>query len=223
MTINRPSIFSAEELRSLENLFLLRQLDVILGQNANSGLYLDFHEAFHGVLVHHGVTLTHLYLGKIRAVDLHLISTRCPSLRSLTLERNRSYISESIQSSFPNLEKFHLTVRDRENNDESDRCPSSLDLSAILSAPLKDVKIAGCRTLDDSTLSGISSEIEVLELESCSNISMQSLWTVIDRPCLSSLKIHRCRLISRRDIFELTSRIQLNQWDIDVDYYSDSD
>lgn len=223
VTIDCASHLPAEDLRALDHLHLLRELHVVLERNANAGLYLDFRDAFDGLLVKHGATLLQLSLGRIRDVDLHFISQTCPQLCSLTLERNRSYSSKCIPLSMK-LVHFHLTVRDRESNDEAGRNIPAVDLSAILSSSsLKHVKIAACQTIDDATLSVISPRLESLELESCPNVSMSSLWKVIEQPCLTSLKIYRCRQITRRDIAELYQKMEQLNWDLVLDYYSDDD
>jgi hypothetical protein len=69
----------------------------------------------------------------------------------------------------------------------------------------------------------VSHDLESLELESCSNISMKSLWFVIDHSKrLSNLKIYRCQLVIEREIANLYRMIEEHHWDLDVDYYSDS-
>lgn len=166
-----------------------------------------------------------LSLGRIRNVDLHRIFQCCPRLSYLSLQRNQSYVSMLTVPRLPmNLVKFNLTTRDRESRTEEwYRDLSTLDLSTILASPfLRCVNIAGCQTIDDSILSNISQQLHILELESCRNVSMDSLWHVINQRCLKSIKIYRCQRITSHNIHELRNLISQSNWDLTVDYYSDT-
>lgn len=69
----------------------------------------------------------------------------------------------------------------------------------------------------------VGHDLESLELESCSNISMRSLWSVIHHSKrLSNLKVYRCQLVVDSEIAELHRMIEEQRWDLDVDYYPDS-
>lgn len=212
----------------MEHLHNLRELHVVLGSYCSPQLQLDFRQGFDAILLKHGSSLRHLSLGRIRNVDLERITRYCRQLSSLSLELNHSYCSEAeMTNTIRSLAKLHVTIRDRESYDENESCydvPATC-LAALISSPrIRQIKITACQTINDQILlenvSGL--HLESLELESCSNISMQSLWSVIGRSKhLSSLKIYRCRLVNDRDIAELDSTIDDQHWDLDLDYYCD--
>lgn len=219
----------AEELQALEHLHSLRELTVVLGRYSSPELQLDFREGFNTILVKHGPALRHLTLGRIRNVDLERVARYCRQLSSLSLELNHSYHSEELMTStIRSLAKLHLTIRDCEIDDENEQSrdvPTSC-LAALISSPsMRQIKITACQTIDDQVLfeSVVGQYLESLELESCINISMPSIWYVINcSKHLSNLKIYRCRLVNDRDIAELYSTIEEQHWDLDLDYYCDN-
>ena len=201
----------AEELQALEHLHSLRELNVILGSYGSPELQLDFREGFSAILIKHGPSLRHLSLGRIRNVDLEMIARYCRQLSSLSLELNHSYRSEELMTNtIRSLAKFHLSIRDSDLEDENDqnRDVPAFCLTALISSP---------------SMSVVSHHLESLELESCSNISMPSIFYVINcSKHLTNLKIYRCELVNDRDIAELYSTIDEQHWDLDLDYYNDN-
>ena len=219
----------AEELQALEHLHSLRELNVILGSYGSPELQLDFREGFSAILIKHGPSLRHLTLGRIRNVDLEMIARYCRQLSSLSLELNHSYHSEELMTNtIRSLAKFHLSIRDSDLEDENDqnRDVPAFCLTALISSPsMRQIKITACQTINDQVLfeSVVSHHLESLELESCSNISMPSIFYVINcSKHLTNLKIYRCELVHDRDIAELYSTIDEQHWDLDLDYYNDN-
>lgn len=204
-------------------------MNVVLGSYCSPELRLDFREGFDAILLKHGPSLRHLSLGRIRNIDLERIARYCRQLTSLSLEFNHSYCSETeMTNNIRSLAKLYVTIRDRESYDEneSSRDVPETCLTAFMSSPnIRQIKITACQSINDQVLleSLVGNNLESLELESCSNVSMQSLWSVISRSQrLTNLKVYRCRLVNSRDITELYSAIDDQQWDLDVDYYCDN-
>lgn len=228
MTIDGPSLLLAKDLQSLEHLLCLRELHVLLASNRSSVLQLDFLEGFDLILLKHGRTLQHLSLGRIRNVNLHRIARDCRQLSSLSLELNHSYEQTEVpMDTIQCLSKFHVIVRDREStraNDSIRDIPASCLSGLLSSASMKQIKIRACQTLDDTILVEKvgGRDLETLELETCRNITMSSLWLVIERSKrLSNLKVYGCQLVNHREIDELYTTISEQNWDLYVDYYSD--
>lgn len=226
--IDGPSLLLAKELQSLEHLVCLRELHVLLASNNSSEFQLNFREGFDLILLKHGPTLEHLSLGRIHNVNLQQIARYCRQLTSLSLESNHSYDhTESSTETIQCLSKFHVIIRDRERVDVDDSVrdvPGSCLSALISSKNMKQIKIRACQTLDDDILVNalVGPNLETLELESCSNISMKSLWLVAERSeRLSNLKVYRCQLVNYREIAELYAVINEQHCDLDVDYYSD--
>lgn len=218
----------AEELQVLGQLNCLRELRVVLSNYTKPELLLDFREGFDLILTKHGSTLQHLSIGRIRNVDLERIANYCHDLTSLSLELNHSYKYGEASTTIQSLSKLNVSVRDRESNDEDDSnhdIPGPF-LAALMSSPImRQIKITACKSLDDQILSEsvAGHDLQSLELESCSSISMKSLWFVIDHSkSLSNLKVYRCQLVNGREIAKLHRMIEEQYWDLDVDYYSDS-
>lgn len=228
VTIDSPSLLMAEELQTLVHLHCLRELRVVLSSYTKTEILLDFREGFDLILKKHGSTLQHFSIGRIRNVDLGRIANYCQNLTSLSLELNHSYKYGEASNTIQSLFKLNVSVRDRESNDEDD---SNHDipgpcLAALIASPnMRQIKITACKNLDDQILSEcvVGQDLQTLELESCSKISMKCLWSVIDRSkCLSNLKVYRCQLVNGREITKLYRMIEEQHWDLDVDYYSDS-
>ncbi|XP_057372244.1 F-box/LRR-repeat protein 20-like isoform X2 [Daphnia carinata] len=205
--IDGPSHLLAKELQSLEHLVCLR---------------------FDLILLKHGPTLEHLSLGRIHNVNLQRIAHYCRQLASLSLESNHSYDhTETSTRTIQYLSKFHVIIRDRERVDVDDsvRDVPGLCLSALISSTnMKQIKIRACQTLDDDIFIEklVGHNLETLELESCSYISMKSLWSVVERSeRLSNLKVYRCQLVNYHEIATLHAVINEQHGDLAVDYYSD--
>jgi len=215
--IDCPSHLSAKDLRSLELLNSLSELNVVSD-------HLDFKEAFDGLLVRHGATLKHLTLGRIRNVDLGRIQRFCRRLSSLELRHNENYCGEPAFLKIDSLEKFILAVRDRKPGSDSDRDVPASTLATLLSAgALKGVKITASLNVNDDNLSSLGGgPLESLELESCPSFSMKGLLDVIHRSKeLTALKVYRCVSISDDNLQDLSRMIDRVQWDLDLDYYHD--
>ena len=217
--IDCPSHLSARDLRSLEHLDRLNELHVISD-------HLDFQEALEGVLIRHGATLRHLTLGRISNVNLGRIARLCHHLSSLELERNQNYCcGELIVQRIESLEKLTLAVRDKNSGEDAHRDVAALTLGTLFSAGgLKRIKITASHNVNEDTLSSLGGGLlETLELESCPNLSMESLGNVIYRSKkLSLLKVYRCQLISDKNMQDLRELIGHMHWALDLDYYHDS-
>lgn len=219
-----------EDLQALEHLNSLVELHVVLGHYSNNPeLQLDFRKGFDVILDRHGSSLRNLTLGRIRNVDIERIARCCRQLSSLSLELNYSYQPEELGiEAVRSLGKLHLSVRDREfeEEEESNRDVPVPYLAALISSPnIRHIKITASQTIDDQTLrvNLVGQYLESLELESCSNISMQSLWYVVGRSKrLTNLKLYRCRQVTDQDINELDNAIDEHHWDLDLDYYCDN-
>jgi hypothetical protein len=225
--IDSPSLLLAEELQVLEHLHCLRELRVVLGSYTRSELLLDFREGFDLILTKHGSTLQHLSIGRIRNVDLERIALYCHELTSLSLELNHSYREASTtMATIQPLSKLNVSVRDRKSSEDSDHDIPASCLAALISSPsMRQIKITASQNMSDQIVSEsiVGHDLDSLQLESCSNISMKSLWFVINHSKrLSNLKVYRCQLVVDREIAELYRMIEEQRWDLDVDYYPDS-
>lgn len=226
--IDGPSLLLAEELQALEHLHCLRELRVVLGSHTRSELLLDFRVGFDSILTKHGSTLQHLSIGRIRRVDLERIAHSCHQLTSLSLELNHSYreTTTNTRTTIQSLSKLNVSVRDRKSNEDSHHDVPASCLAALTASPgIRHIKITASQNMSDAILSEslVGHDLESLELESCSNISMRSLWSVIHHSKrLSNLKVYRCQLVVDSEIAELHRMIEEQRWDLDVDYYPDS-
>ncbi|XP_046633637.1 uncharacterized protein LOC124313017 isoform X2 [Daphnia pulicaria] len=226
--IDGPSLLLAEELQALEHLHCLRELRVVLGSHTRSELLLDFRVGFDSILTKHGSTLQHLSIGRIRRVDLERIAHSCHQLTSLSLELNHSYreTTTNTRTTIQSLSKLNVSVRDRKSNEDSHHDVPASCLAALTASPgIRHIKITASQNMSDAILSEslVGHDLDSLELESCSNISMRSLWSVIHHSKrLSNLKVYRCQLVIDSEIAELHRMIEEQRWDLDVDYYPDS-
>ncbi|XP_046460689.1 uncharacterized protein LOC124207333 isoform X1 [Daphnia pulex] len=226
--IDGPSLLLAEELQALEHLHCLRELRVVLGSHTRSELLLEFREGFDSILTKHGSTLQHLSIGRIRHVDLERIAHSCHQLTSLSLELNHSYreTTTDTRTTIQSLSKLNVSVRDRKSNEDSHHDVPASCLAALTASPgIRHIKITASQNMSDAILSEslVGHDLDSLELESCSNISMRSLWSVIHHSKrLSNLKVYRCQLVVDSEIAELHRMIEEQRWDLDVDYYPDS-